>query len=98
SQHPHAMVRPLVKTEQISPIGDAANAPAIWIHPDKPALSLILGADKKAGLGVYDLSGKVLQFLPDGRFNNIDVRAGFADIDGLEHIVVVNDRSTDTIE
>ena len=26
---------------------------------------------------MYDLAGKVLQFLPDGRMNNVDVRYGF---------------------
>jgi 3-phytase len=26
---------------------------------------------------VYDLSGKPLQYLPDGKMNNVDLRGGF---------------------
>ena len=72
---------------------DAADDPAIWIHPRNPADSLMIGADKGAGVGVYDLAGKLLQFLPDGRINNIDLRPGFADRPSLAHIAVGSDRT-----
>jgi 3-phytase len=58
--------------------GDAADDPAIWIHPIDPSKSLVLGTDKKGGLGVYDLDGKRLQIVSDGsRPNNVDVLYGF---------------------
>lgn len=50
---------------------------AIWIHPTDPSKSVIIATQKKSGLYVYDLSGKPLQFLPDGRMNNVDLRNGF---------------------
>jgi len=87
----------VVKTQVISaPVSggmDAADDPAIWINPRNPADSLVLGADKGAGIGVYDLDGDLLQFLPDGRINNIDLHAGFADNPALAHIAVGSDRS-----
>src|SRR5438093_13079751 len=30
--------------------GDAADDPAVWIHPRDPGLSLVLGTDKQGGL------------------------------------------------
>ncbi len=64
----------VVQTEPVPSRGDAADDPAIWIHPDDPALSLVLGTDKKGGLNVFDLEGKRLQIVSDGtRPNNVDV-------------------------
>jgi 3-phytase len=65
------------ETDPVPSGGDAADDPALWIHPDDPARSRVLGTDKDAGLAVYDLSGRELQFLPDGLLNNVDVRYGF---------------------
>lgn len=70
-------VQPVAETLPVARHGDAADDPAIWVHPSQPEKSLILGTDKKSGLGVYDLSGKQTQFLPTGRLNNVDVRGGF---------------------
>ncbi len=67
----------IVHTEPVPSQGDAADDPAIWIHPDDPASSLVLGTDKKGGLNVYDLDGKRLQIVSDGaRPNNVDVLYG----------------------
>ncbi|MCQ4260260.1 phytase [Stutzerimonas stutzeri] len=66
-----------IQTDPVPHLGDAADDPAIWINPTDPARSRVLGTDKKGGLGVYDLSGKQLQYLPVGRLNNVDVRPGF---------------------
>ena len=52
---------------------DAADDPAIWRNPADPAASLIIGTDKKAGLYVYDLAGRVKDFNNAGRVNNVDV-------------------------
>lgn len=57
--------------------GDAADDPAIWVHPQQPSLSRVLGTNKKQGLLVYDLQGRQVQELPVGRLNNVDVRAHF---------------------
>lgn len=65
-----------VETAPVASLDDAADDPAIWINRADPAQSRILGTDKKAGLAVYDLSGAKVQFLPVGRVNNVDVRAG----------------------
>ena len=63
-----------VQTEPVPSHGDAADDPAIWVHPGDPALSLVLGTDKKGGLNVFDLEGKRLQIVSDGaRPNNVDV-------------------------
>jgi len=63
-----------VQTEPVPSKGDAADDPAIWIHPDNPALSLVMGTDKKGGLNVFDLDGRRLQIVSDGsRPNNVDV-------------------------
>jgi 3-phytase len=52
---------------------DAADDPAIWRNPRRPARSLIVATDKKAGLYLYGLDGKVRDFSPDGRLNNVDL-------------------------
>ncbi len=70
-------VSPSVNTVPVESHGDAADDPAIWVHPTDPALSLILGTQKQQGLNVYDLQGQLLQSLPDGRINNTDLRYGF---------------------
>ena len=72
-----ALVRPTMETEPVEHDGDAADDPAIWAHPTDPAQSVIIATDKKGGLLVYDLAGKPLQYLPDGKMNNVDLRNGF---------------------
>ncbi len=67
-----------VETENVQSSEDAADDPAIWVHPTDPSMSLLIGTDKTRGLAVYDLDGKQLQFLEDGELNNVDVRGGFA--------------------
>jgi myo-inositol-hexaphosphate 3-phosphohydrolase len=68
------IVEPQAQTEPVARRGDAADDPAIWIHPLDPTQSLILGTNKKQGLLSYDLSGKTRQLLEVGRVNNVDVR------------------------
>ena len=67
----------LVETAPVGSPGDAADDPAIWADPINPANSLIIGTDKKAGLTLYDMQGRVLQHLPDGKMNNVDLREDF---------------------
>ncbi len=86
-----------VETEPVPTAGDAADDPAIWIHPTAPELSRIYGTDKQAGLAVYDLAGSQLQFLADGRLNNIEVRYALPVGAGATDFVAGSNRSTDTI-
>src|SRR5213595_2256755 len=58
--------------------GDAADDPAVWIHPQDPAMSLILGTDKLGGLHSYNMDGSDHQVVSEGtRPNNVDVIYGF---------------------
>lgn len=63
---------------QTAPVGtsraDAADDPAIWRNAANPAASLVVGTDKKAGLYVYGLDGRVRDFSPAGALNNVDLR------------------------
>lgn len=66
-------------TGETAPVGtgnkaDAADDPAIWRNAANPAASLIVGTDKKAGLYVYGLEGKVRDFMAAGLLNNVDLR------------------------
>lgn len=74
---PLPTVRATIQTEPVASFGDAADDPAIWAHPNEPGSSLVIATDKKAGLYVHDMQGRVLQFLPVGKVNNVDVRDGF---------------------
>jgi 3-phytase len=70
------VVLPTGQTQPMREDGDAADDPAIWVHPARGARSLILATDKKRGLVVYGLDGRERQFLPVGRINNVDLRQG----------------------
>ncbi len=66
-----------VQTEPVPSAGDAADDPAIWIHPSDPARSLVIGTDKKGGLHAYSLDGRDRQLVsPGSRPNNVDVLYG----------------------
>ncbi len=83
----------VVETDPVRGEGDAADDPAIWIHPSDASLSLILGTDKRVGLSVYDLSGREVQFLSRGRINNVDLRQGVAMADGPVTLAVATNRT-----
>lgn len=70
-------VHAVAETEPVASAHDAADDAAIWVHPRDPARSRVIGTDKQGGLYVYDLAGTVLQALPDGRMNNVDLRDNF---------------------
>lgn len=91
------IVEAAAETLPLKKDGDAADDPAIWVHPIDPAKSLVIGTDKQGGLVVYDLSGVIVQSLPDGRMNNVDVAHGVAGMDGPIDLVLASNRDTDTI-
>lgn len=93
----NAPVSPLVVTE---PVKHDTDDPAIWIHPDDPSQSLIIGTDKDedGALFVFDLQGRIVQTVPGLlRPNNVDVAYGFM-LGGVPtDIAVVTERYTSRI-
>jgi 3-phytase len=79
-------------TGETVPVGtanaDAADDPAVWRNAANPSASLIVGTDKKAGLYVYGMDGKVRGSSLTGRYNNVALFAG-------EHgiVVIASDRT-----
>lgn len=79
-------------TAETEPVGtaneDAADDPAIWRNAESPADSLIVATDKKGGLYVYDLAGKVKHYAARPGLNNVDL----VDM-GNQIVVFASDRS-----
>jgi myo-inositol-hexaphosphate 3-phosphohydrolase len=76
---PPPSVQPVAADVETAPVahsGDAADDPAIWVHPSDPSASLVIGNDKKGALEVYDLAGARIQQIttPSGAWGNVDVR------------------------
>lgn len=89
-----AGVQAALETPSVGVAGqDAADDPAIWAsaRPVRlngvPTRGFVAGTDKKAGLYIYGLDGKVLQFLPEGLLNNVDVADGLT-VDGRAQVVL----------
>ncbi|WNC15814.1 phytase [Brevibacillus brevis] len=66
-----------METQPVQTTDDAADDPAIWVHPSNPAKSKFITTNKKSGLIVYDLDGKEIKSYPFGNLNNVDLRYGF---------------------
>ena len=72
---------------------DAADDPAIWAGPAPVMIGgvatrgFVAGTDKKAGLYIYGLDGAVLQFLPEGLLNNVDLTEGLT-VSGRRQVVL----------
>ncbi|GAB7041624.1 MULTISPECIES: phytase [Catenuloplanes] len=88
--------------------GDAdADDPAIWVHPTDRARSRVIATAKNGGLRVYDLRGREVQSIatppapgPDdeaGRFNNVDIVAGFRLGGRTVDLAAVSDRGRDQL-
>jgi 3-phytase len=90
-------VHATVETEPVPSSGDAADDPAIWRHPVDGAQSTIIGTDKKRGLMVYDVNGRLLQELPDGKLGNVDLRYDFLLGGSPTAIVTAGNRSDNSI-
>ncbi|MEJ5897190.1 phytase [Aquabacterium sp. G14] len=87
----------VAQTEAVASRGDAADDPAVWVHPEQPAASRVLGTNKKQGLEVYDLDGRLRQRLPVGRVNNVDVRQAVQMDGAVWDIAVASNRSDNTL-
>ncbi len=77
---------------------DAADDPAIWIHPTDIALSTIIGTDKTSGLVVYNLDGTILQAVDIGRVNNVDLRYNFMLNGESVAVVTTTNRTTNSLD
>jgi len=78
---------------------DAADDMCIWIHPTDPSLSTIIGTDKTdgGGLVVNNLKGEIIQFVNDGRMNNVDIRYNFPLGGEAVALVTAGNRSENTL-
>jgi len=88
---------PVVITEQSAVDTDD---PAIWINPDDPSQSLILGTDKGGSIFVFDLDGKIIpekNVIGMGRMNNIDVAYDFPLGGEMVDIALATDRNEEKI-
>lgn len=94
---PGEQVAATLETPPVDSSGDAADDAAIWVAPVDPALSLVIATDKQLGLCVYDVDGNLLQTLPDGRMNNVDLRDGFMLGGTSRTLVAASNRSDNTI-
>ncbi|MEQ8509589.1 MAG: phytase [Rhodospirillaceae bacterium] len=91
-------VMPLAETQPVLDGSDAADDPTIWINPDNPMQSWIVGTNKRRGVEVYNLDGQRVSQLDAGRINNVDLRAEVT-ISGEQKVVVAGtNRTSITIE
>lgn len=90
-------VAAIVETAPVPHAGDAADDPAVWVDPSSPARSVVIGTDKLGGIAVYDLDGRQLQYRPDGKLNNVDLRSGFRLSGKPIVLVAATNRSDDTL-
>lgn len=72
---------------------DSADDPAIWINRENVANSVVIGTDKKGGLAVYDLAGRLLNYYPTGYMNNCDLRYSFELGDTTIDILAASNRT-----
>ena len=91
-------VLPVVETTPVPSNDDAADDPAIWVHPSDTSKSLVLGTDKRAGLAVYNLQGEQIQFIERGRLNNVDVRQGISVAGQQLDIAVATNKTNRSID
>ncbi|MCP6682096.1 phytase [Bacillus nakamurai] len=73
----HFTVTAAGETEPVDTAGDAADDPSIWLDPKHPENSKLITTNKKSGLVVYNLDGKMLHSFNTGKLNNVDIRYDF---------------------
>jgi len=96
--HADFSVNPRVSTGAVA---RSADDPAIWIHPNDPSLSVIIGTDKadlpNGGLYVWNLDGSQHHVFPLNTPNNVDVRYAMALGGGFVDIAAASMRKDDEI-
>ena len=106
-------ITPRAETEAMLGSDDVADDVAIWVHPNEPASSVILGTNKSndttGGIYAFDLAGRRFDRVPvwveernvfglGERYNNVDVRYGFPAGDERWDLVCASNRSDRTID
>ena len=91
------------ETEPVADPCDAADDPAVWVNPAAPEASLVVATNKRRGLVVYDLDGRLVSQLAVGNTNNVDLRAlngtlGDAGVAGAVALVAASNRTSDTLD
>lgn len=98
SQIPNPAI-PTVETQVFASSGDIADDSVIYADPTTPANSVVLAdnKDNAGGIGVFNMQGKMMQYRPDGKIGNVDLRTGFPF--GGRSIVLVgaNNRTNNTL-
>lgn len=90
-----------LETHPVASTGDAADDPAVWVHPTDPARSIVIGTNKQRGLMLHAMDGSLIGevTLPQGsRYNNVDVRYGFPVGSRVLDIVASENRSLNSID
>lgn len=67
----------IAETVAVQQAGDAADDSEIWHNAAAPEQSRIFATDKKRGLMVLDITGKLIEAFEIGRLNNVDLREGW---------------------
>lgn len=91
---PGAPVMAMLETPSVGTAGqDAADDPAVWASANPVTImgqqtpGFVAGTDKKSGLYIYGFDGQILQFLPEGLLNNVDVVEGLS-VGGRPQVVL----------
>lgn len=92
------IVNASVETAPVTLAGDAADDPAIWVHPTNPSQSLVLANDKKGSLETYNLDGSKQQRVTTGRkfWGNVDVRQGVTIVGRTRDVVAAQNNGVRT--
>jgi 3-phytase len=98
SELPFYQLSASVETESFPLRGDVMDDPAIWHHGAEPSKSLILATDKRAGLKVYSVDGRLVQQLDVGRLNNIDLRYAMPWRNGRYAMAVATARDDNSLQ
>ncbi len=91
------VVYPDLETAPVANRGDAADDPAIYIHPSDRSKDAIIGTDKQKGLVVYNTEGAILHEYAFGRINNVDIRQNVTWMGNRITIVGGSNRSDNSI-
>jgi 3-phytase len=94
---PLPSVEATLETESAPATGDAADDPAIWIHPSDATKSLILGTNKAGGLLVFGMDGKRKQYIEGIKPNNVDVRSAYVRDGKAVGLAVASERLKNTL-
>ena len=87
-----------LETEPVITNDDAADDICIYDNYQYPDSSLIIATDKKYGLVIYGLDGKIINHYPFGRVNNVDIINKF-NLNGESFpLVCGSNRTTNSIE